>query len=328
MYYERKPRVSYAQFIAQQQKTVAWVIERYITDMATPGMKPLSLSNVYTLRAIQRDPIGNMVAADLKKSDVIDFAKRLRSRPGKNGRPVCPATAAQYVGSLAVAIKYVASAVDGCDDITIAPIEAARPLMLKLQLIGKSEPRTSVPTPDELDVILADADAIDGRHRYPTQIKLLALTLAAIESTRRIGELCRIVEPDIDWDGDGGDGPRYMVRKVKHPTKKATNDRWFPLTPLLAEMFRAMLASHGQRRVFPYNAKSASQAFARLKKRHGYVHLRFHDLRRLGTSKWIEKLNGSLHDAAQINGDTIVVLERHYRKPDMAALHKRMAAAA
>lgn len=178
---QQKPRVSYAQFAASQQKTVAWVIDTFINDMESPAVdKKVGSSQGYILRAVQRDPIGAKIAAGLRKADIIDLVKRLRSRQGRNGKPVCAATANQYVTFFSGALKYVGSAIDGCEDITVAPIEAARPMLVKLRLIGKSVPRTRVPSDDELDLIFAAAEERDNRKRWPSKIKLLPVTLFAL----------------------------------------------------------------------------------------------------------------------------------------------------
>src|SRR4051794_41358657 len=93
-----KPRLTYAEFIEIRSTpasnevarlTVAALIERYIADMSLPQMKPLGASHAYTLRVMARMPIGAKGAAALKKHDVLDMVKALRTK-------VAASTAGQY----------------------------------------------------------------------------------------------------------------------------------------------------------------------------------------------------------------------------------------
>lgn len=304
--------------------TVSQLIERFIDEMngtnGQPGIKAMGLSHRYTLRVIERLPIGAKNASDLKKTDVMDMVKELR-------RSVTASTANQYVCFLRGVLKYAPSAWDDCEDISDASIAAAKPMLVKYQLIGKSAPRKRVATEAELDALLGYYATPNrrGKKRFIRMPDVLAFALA---STRRIGEICRIRRPDIDWDrkdADGNPTPMYLVRDLKHPTKKIGNHKFFPLFAELAEIIRLQPIHPTDDRVFPFNAKSCSASYTNAKKALGIQGLRFHDNRRLAITRWLAKLKNP-HQVKLISGhETTLILERVYDATDPATLHAEVA---
>lgn len=320
-----KPRLTYAQFVeirstpasnAASLLTVAAVIERYIAEMALPQMKPLGASHAYTLRVMARMPIGAKVAAKLKKHDVLDMVKALRAK-------ICASTAGQYVVFLAGVLKYAQSAWEDCADVSATAITTAKPTLVKFGLIGKSSPRTRVPTEAELDQLLGYYATPNkrGKKRFIRMPDVLAFALA---STRRIGEICRILRADIDWDrkdAEGNPTPMYLVRDMKHPRKKKGNHKWFALFPELAEIVRMQPMVPGDDRVFPFCSKSCSASYTNAKKALGIQGLRFHDNRRAAITRWLAKLK-SAHKVRFISGhETTLILERVYDATDPATIH-------
>lgn len=326
-----KPRLTYAQFVSMRparaanddsRATVAQLIERYIVEMAQPHMKPLGPSHKYTLRVVERMPIGVKIAAALKKTDVMDMCKELR-------KSIEAATVNQYITFLRGVLKYAPAAWDDCDDVSDAAIAAAKPTLVKFGLIGKSTPRKRVPTDAEIDALLAYYSTPNKRGKK-RRIRMPDIIAFALVSTRRIGEICRIRRPDIDWerkDKDGNPTPMYMVRDCKHPTKKAGNHKWFPLFPELAAIIRMQPVHPTDDRVFPFNSHSASASYTIAKKRIGILGLRFHDNRRAAITRWLAKLK-SPYKVRHISGhETTLILERVYDATDPATLHadlKRM----
>lgn len=307
---------------AHTRYSVAWIIERFIRDMQSPEMKPLGASQIYTLRAIQRHPIGLKNAPALKRQDVIDFCRDLRKKRNHS-------TVNQYLCFLGGALKHAGSAWDDCENVSVAAIEAARPFLVKHTLIGKSTPRTRVPTEGELDALLAYYDKPNERGKARA-IRMPSVIAFAIESTRRIGEICRITWGDLDWDRKdeyGNPTPMYMVRDMKHPTKKKGNNKWFPITPKLAEIIRMQprRTDSTEERIFPFNAKSASASYTNAKKALGIEGLRFHDNRREAITRWLAKLKNP-HKVKLISGhENSVVLEKVYDATDPATLHRDIA---
>lgn len=298
------------------------VIDRYIGDMnGTPTsapLKPLGESHLYTLLRLKKDAIADKDAATLKKHDIIDFCKR-------RILTVCPATVNQDICYLAGILKYAPSAWEDCDGISDASIAAARPFLLKHNLIGKSAPRTRTPTADEIDRLMAHLTAEDKR----STIQMAQLFAFALVSTRRISEICRMQHGDIQWDNvdEAGDpAPMYMVRDLKHPTKKKGNNKTFPLLPELAEIIRRQprLTTEPTERVFPFRSKSASQRYTRAKHLLGIKGLRFHDNRREAITRWLKVLPP--HQVKSISGhETTHILERVYDASKPERLHAEVA---
>lgn len=307
--------------------TLGALIPRYIAEMdganGVPGLKPLGASHRYALLAIARDEIGLVVAAQLKKGNIIDYAKRRRF----GTPPVAPATVNQGICYLSGVLKYAGSAWDDCEDVSIASIEAARPFLVKHQLIGKSEPRTRLPSEEELDRLIAWHIEKDKT----SKVRMVEVILFSLESSRRQSEICRIEHGDIDWnrvDNDGNPTPMYMVRDMKHPTKKKGNHKWFPITANLAEIIRRqprLAPDNPHERVFPFRAKTVSKRYTDSKKALDIVNLRFHDNRAEAITRWLKVLPPQ--KVRHISGHvTTVILERVYDRTRPDALHADLAA--
>ncbi len=306
-------------------QTVAQLIERFIAEMGTfekPGLKPIGKSQFYTLGLLKDSRfIGPKLATELKKTDVIDHCKERRKK-------VCGATVQQDIIFLSGVLKYAPSAWEDCEEVSDAAVAAAKPMLIKYGLIGKSTPRKRVPTDEELAALLNyyATPRKSGKQRTLPMPDIIAFALV---STRRISEICRIRRSDIDWERKADNDtptPMYKVRDLKHPTKKKGNDKWFPLFPELAEIINRQPIHPTDDRVFPHNAKSASASYTIAKRRLGIQGLRFHDCRRAAITHWL-KVFKNPHKVKQISGhETTVILERVYDASDPALLHADLAA--
>ncbi len=89
------------------------------------------------------------------------------------------------------------------------------------------------------------------------------------------------------------------VRNRKDPRKKQGN---YMLVPLLGESFDlAMRQPHDSDLIFPYNSRSVTAGFQRVRNSLGMEDLRYHDLRREGASRLFEK-GYSIEEVAQVTG--------------------------
>lgn len=283
------------------------LIDRYIGEMV--GLKPLGQSHLYCLHRLQRTPIAELEASTLKKSDIIDHVKQRRAAGA------CPATAQHDVTFLTGVLKYAPSAWEDCQDVSDACIAAARPMMLKHGLVGKSTPRKRRPTDEELHALLDYLAVQDER----ATIKVVPCLLFALGSSRRRGEICRLQWGDVDFEQR-----TYMIRDVKHPTKKKGNHKIFALFDELAEIIKRQprLTDQPTERVFPYNDKSLGARYTLAKKALGIVDLRFHDNRREAISRWLAT-GLSPHKVRQISGhENTIILERVYDAPKPEDLHR------
>lgn len=164
--------------------SIAWLIDRYIQDTASAEMKAIGPSKLYTLRVIQRSALGDKSATALKKNDVIDYCRELR-------RHLSASTVNQYLCFLGGVLEYAVSAWDDCENVAFASIEAARPFLVKHQIIGKSMPRTRVPTDEELEALL-NYYATPNKRGKKRMIRMAELIAFALSSTRRLGEITRV----------------------------------------------------------------------------------------------------------------------------------------
>lgn len=302
--------------------TIAWVIVRFIEKKAASG-KPLGDSAYYALFAMARDKLGAVMAAKLDESDIMDFVER-RYEAGLN-----PATISGDISRLRVALKYARSAwKKECPGISDKAIEEALPLLVKDGWIGKSKPRTRLPTGDELERLIAYLSEQDAGPR--TKVKVVPCLLFALATTRRRGEIVRLMYGDIEWDHKdekGNAAPRYMIRDVKHPTAKKGNHKWFPLFDDAAEIIRRqprLRPNDPTERVFPYDGKSVGARYTLAKKELGIVDLRFHDNRAAGITRFLKFLPP--HEVKLISGHTgkSPTLERVYDRRDGDYLHAKL----
>jgi integrase len=299
--------------------TVAWLMERYVNEMngwgGRPPVKQLGETSYYKFRQLQHMPIGAIDAAKLTKADVKEHCQ-------ERAKTVCPATVMHDITALTVVLKHAPSEWDDCErrGISVAPVEAAKPSLQKHGYIGKSTPRTRVPTDEEIEKLVSFFSA-PKRKAASNEITAMPDMIAfALMSSRRVGEICRILRSDINWanlDKDGNRAPLYMVRDMKDPKKKIGNHMWFPLFPELEEI--VLRQPQTEDRIFPYRAKSVSAKYTRAKKALGIQGLRFHDNRREAITRALAK-NLSPHQVRHYYSGhkTTVMLERVYdaTKPD------------
>lgn len=292
--------------------TVAWVIQRYIDDMAKPDMNPLGDSHLCTLQVIQRAPISKKHAGALTKGDIIEFMRELKAGTYSKKAALHPATVNQYFNYWHGAFKHVGSAFDDCDYIKLEPFIKARPFLKKNNIVGKSEARTRRPTDAEITALLDyyNTPPKRGKKDTPVRKRMPDIIAFALVSTRRIGEICRMTHGDVDYVNK-----LYVVRDCKHPTKKKGNDKTFVLWPELEIIIQRQprTTANPEERIFPVNEHSASASYINAKHRLGILDLRFHDNRGDACSMWLLKGMPPEDVADLISGhDNVKTLRDHY----------------
>lgn len=315
-----KPKVSYQEFVAQQMKyaqgSIAALIERFIREM-DGGVRPLGKSHRYTLRRMQQQSIGQKIAKDLRKQDVIEWIKGLR-------KDVCAATCNQYVAFLTGAMKYAGSAWDDYDGVSAAAVDTAKPFMNKHQLIGKSTPRTRRPTKEEKAVLEAH---FAEQNKHPrTVCNMVRVSKWQHASSRRIGESCRLLWPD--WNPEK---QTILVRKMKDPKNRTKSkvvalpwDAQELLYEWAYEMNEKPELRDDEPRILPYHDKTCSQRYTTAKKKLGIPDLHLHDDRRDRGSRLVEEDGHSAEEAIQYTGhDTTDVFQRTYMVLDPAVVAEK-----
>ena len=295
--------------------TIAWIIQRYIQDMAL--IRPCGKSHTYVMRAMGRTFIGEIIARKLTKNDCKAYAKMRRQQLVKRAkRLVHPSTIGQELGYLRSVLKYAASEWDDCEGVTAAPVIEALPSLQKHDIISKSAPRDRRPAAAELEHIIRLA--IERNEHSNTKIDCVRLTRWQIASGRRVSETCR-----IEWLGWNEAEQTMLVTKMKDPRTRhknkivaLTDDAQLMLYELACEMNDAGPEAwrDRERRIFPWNSKSASQAYAILKEKAGIKGLRLHDSRRECGSRLVES-GHTPPEAILVTGhETTAIFERVYMR--------------
>jgi integrase len=279
-----KPKVTYAEFVAAQQArkregSIAWFVDKRIEESKKPGARALGKSHRWILLARAKDPIGHVTFAEIKVSDIVDMG-RLRKASG-----VKPQTCLQDVAFLRSMARFFVD-LDMLPQTVLDTFSRAHRLLQKEQLIGKGQPRERRPTPEEIDIILAEIDATPA-----FWIPMRAIVEFSLHAGRRISETCRLRWTDLDevkrtcW-----------VRDLKNAAGKGHHGE-FPLLgraweivqeqPRVSEFIFSMQPKFGPRKGqwLQIRAPSASAAYTSLKKRLAkrhpglFIGLRLHDNR-------------------------------------------------
>jgi integrase len=269
-----KPRLKYGEAIFARPRfgpTVGELIHRYLKEIES--IRPFGQGHRYVLEMLARDPIGQIVAAELRAHDIIEHCRARRANDG-----VCAATLTQDLTFLRGPLGYAAVGW-GMQDVSVRPLKEAMPMIDKLQLAGKSRPRDRRPNVDEYARLHTYFLVQDEDPR--SVCKMAVMMEFAVWSCRRISEICR-----IRWDDVNFEDRTYLIRDMKDPRMKKGNHF---LAPALGKAWDIILAQPkvGER-IFPWDPKSAGARWRISRDRLGIENLRFHDLRREGICRLFE----------------------------------------
>ena len=288
--------------------TVAWLLQRYIDDVSMD--KEFCETHLYGLRALQKAPIGQKMAAKLEPHDLIEH---MRARKKKGA---CPATCMQDITFLRGPLGY-AKVGWGMKDISAQVITDAMPLLVKYGLVGKSRPRDRRPTGDEFRRL---EDYFREQAKHPRSILPMAeIQEFQVWSARRISETCRIKFSDVNVEKR-----TVIVRDMKDPRFKKGNDVTVPLLGRAWEIVEARMKSwngNAEARVFPYSSKSISTSYAKAKRDLKIPNLRLHDLRREAASRLFEAGFAPQEVMLVTGHKTPAILMRVYTKLKPEDLH-------
>lgn len=242
------------------------------------------------LETIAASEVGKLKCSEVTSVKLVEWVDAMRD---------CgPATRRTYVSHLSPVFK-VAQAAWGYP-LAKQNIEDAMVVLKRLGTTAKSEERSRRPTLDELDRLLGYFREV--RERNPDSVPMVDLIVFSIFSGRRQGETCRILWGDVEAD-------RVLIRQMKDPTKKATNNVFCDLTPEAQRIIDAQ--PRISERVFPYNAPSVSTIFARACAFLTIDDLTFHDMRHEAASRLFEMGWTIPHVAAVTGHKTWQSLQRY-----------------
>jgi integrase len=261
----------------QGTPTLAELIRWYIDNFE--HVSKWQRSKQAHLEFLERHALGKSNPFNLTSSAWIDH---VRSRRASGSGPATVANDLIWIGVVLRAAKNVKG-------LPVQPdiVQEAREACAELRLTGKSRKRARRPTPTELEQLRDHFAGRDKRAALPMQ----AITEFALNSARRVAEICRLEWRDNDVRNRTG-----MVRDAKHPTRKEGNHRRFKYTPEAWAVVNAQPRTAEY--IFPYDPKSVSAAFTRACHMLGIQNLRFHDLRHEATSRLFER-GYQIHEVAQ-----------------------------
>lgn len=231
--------------------------------------------------------IANIGSNSLRTSDLITHCKNRRAAGAG------PATIYHDIAYLRAVMKKAMPVWN--IDANYKVFEDAVPVLIEMGLVGKSQKRTRRPTEDELEKLKVGLkERMNHKMTGVSRIPFIDILDFSILTCMRIGEVC-----GLRWKDLNEDHKTILVRDRKDPRKKTGNHM---IVPLLAGSFDiALKQPRDNDLIFPYNSRSVTAGFQRVRNSLGIEDLRYHDLRREGASRLFEK-GYSIEEVAQVTG--------------------------
>ncbi|MBD2784445.1 site-specific integrase [Xenorhabdus sp. DI] len=284
--------------------TVGDLLHKYINDPDLGGKA--GRTKKYVLGMLLDSDLAKLALSELSVSHVIEYCKQRYSTG------ITPSTINHDVSYLTSVLKS-AKPIYNIDYVS-NPAYEARPLLLQMGLIGKSKRRSRRPMLDEIDKLIEGlrkrSNHREGKIPYEEILNF------SILSCMRIGEVCKIRWDDIDEKQKA-----VIVRDRKDPRKKTGNHMSVPLLGDAWEIVQRQPKT--SELIFPYNPKSVTAGFQRVRNALGIQDLRYHDLRREGASRLFEA-GFSIEEVAQVTGHrSLNVLWQVYTELYPQSLHEK-----
>ncbi|OYD25429.1 tyrosine-type recombinase/integrase [Oceanimonas baumannii] len=292
---------------APDMPTIRELIAMYQQD---PDIsKKIGRTKGYVLSLLADSDISKLQADKLTTMAIINHC---RDRNAAGAKPQTVAQDISYLKSVYMSAKPVFGI-----PVTDEVIREVIPVLHSMGLIGRSERRSRRPTSDELDRLRQGL--LKRMSHRGSKIPLTDILDFSILSCMRISEVCAIRWDDIDEAARA-----VMVRNRKDPRKKAGNHMW---VPLLGDAWSIVQRQPKEGElVFPYESRSVTAAFQRVRNALGIEDLRYHDLRREGASRLFEAGFG-IEEVAQVTGHrSLNLLWQVYTELFPGRLHAKMKA--
>jgi len=284
--------------------TVGELVRRYIDDPNLGGKA--GRTKGYVLQLLADCDISLVKLTDLDTTHVIEHCR------GRNAAGAGPSTVSHDVSYLA-SVLGTAKPIFGIE-FTRNPAHEARPMLLQMGLIGKSRRRNRRAVGDELDRLEA-ALKTRSEHRAAI-IPYVDILNFSVLSCMRIGEVCR-----LRWEDVNEKNRAILVQDRKDPRKKVGNHM---IVALLGDAWTILQRQprKGQL-IFPYNSRSVTAGFQRVRNDLGIDGLQYRDLRREGASRLFEAGFG-IEEVAQVTGHRdLSILWLVYRELYPEPLHEK-----
>lgn len=260
--------------------TVGDLLQKYEQH---PNIK-VGRSKKSAIAVLGRSPIADVKLSEIKSSDFISHCQ-MRKAQG-----ISPSTISKDITELGVALESASPLFSIKVDPT--PLADAKKWLRNMGLISASQKRSRRPTSEEVNRILEvlERKALRAYSGAPFH----EIFMFSILTCMRIGEVCR-----IKWSDVSESQRAVIVRDRKDPRKKEGNHM---SVPLLGDAWTILQRQpKNDERIFPYNEKTITDMFRRVRDELGIEDLRYHDLRREGASRLFEA-GFSIEEVAQVTG--------------------------
>lgn len=271
--------------------SVADLVDTYLREMV--GVMATS-TKVFALKRLKRQ-LGHYKLEELNKRAIVNFVQE-RENEGAG-----PATIKADLSYLGTVLRYGGAMMDAEDAaaLCLVQLQSAQSVLRHSKRIAAPRERERRPTDKEL-VLIKQALARRARWTVP----LWDMTLFAIATAMRLGEITRITWVDFDEKKR-----TILIRDRKDPQKKEGNNQ---LVPLLSGHFTfggklidpiEIIKRQPRKtaRIFPHAEKSVSTLFTRVVSVAEVQDLHFHDLRHDAVSRLFEA-GYDIPQVSQISG--------------------------
>lgn len=260
--------------------TVGDLIRRYLEE----PLVQVARTRRYSLNLIADCDIASIDITDLSTQDLIAFAS---DRKDAGTGPV----------TVAIDIYNLKSVFRDANLLWGVPapsavVEDAIPILYRFGLMGKSKARSRRLEEGEFEKMTAGL--LERQNKNQSHIPFVDLFEFSILSCMRVSEVCSIRWEDLDRKKK-----KVMVRNRKDPRKKQGNHMWVRLLGGAFEIIERQEKS--DERIFPYDPRSVTAGWQRVRAKLGIQDLRYHDLRREGASRLFEK-GYTITEVAQVTG--------------------------
>ena len=275
--------------------TVGELIKKYISNPLTS--KDIGRTKGFVLESLLNYDISHKIVSNLTHYDLVHHCETRLQGQEINNKIVIPSPQTVYHD-----VTYLHSVVKVAKPIfkvnsNLSYHEEAIPLLVKLGLIGRSKKRNRRPTREELKLL---EEGLSKREEHRSaKIPYCDILQFSIFTAMRVGEITNLKWSDVDHENK-----TIIVRDRKDPRRKEDNN-WE--VPLLAEAYPILMKQNKHinpekpNLIFPYNARSISAGWQRVRNKLEIEDLRYHDLRREGASRLAEQ-GYDIRTVAKITG--------------------------
>lgn len=256
------------------------LIRRFLEDPTTG--ESVGRTKYYVLKSLMNHDIARKLTNQLTASDLIEHCKTRRKGDfNQNGKFIVPSPQTIYhdVSYLYSVMKAAPNNLNIKTDTRYH--DAAITDLIQFKLIGKSKKRDRRPSGDELRRL---EQGLKEREQHKASIIPFSDILQfSIFTCMRVGEVTKLLWEDLDEENK-----TVKVRSRKDPRNPDGNDSE---VPLLGAAFDIVMRQKGKddENIFPYNPKSITAGWQRVRAKLGIKNLRYHDLRREGASRLAEQ---------------------------------------